>query len=200
MTDPFEILQVSPSASDEEVKAAYRELARKYHPDNYAGNPLSDLATEKMQEINKAYDDIMNRRRSGGQNGCQGENTNGNASQYPDVRRLINQRRITEAEELLDGVPRNRREAEWFFLKGTILQFRGWLDDALANYSQACGMQPNNPEYRNAYSQLQWQSQNGRAAGYRAAPMDTMGGCSICDACAAMYCANCFCNCLGGGC
>ena len=52
MTDPYIVLGVKPDASDEEIKRAYRELARKYHPDNYQNNPLADLAEEKMKEIN----------------------------------------------------------------------------------------------------------------------------------------------------
>ena len=63
MKDPYQILGISPSATDEEVKEAYRTLARKYHPDNYsADNPLADLATEKMQEVNEAYEAIKNER------------------------------------------------------------------------------------------------------------------------------------------
>ena len=62
MNDPYKVLNVSPSASDEEVKKAYRDLARKYHPDNYHDNPLADLAQEKMKEINEAYEEIQNQR------------------------------------------------------------------------------------------------------------------------------------------
>ena len=59
MNDPYQILGVSENASDEEIKKAYRELARKYHPDNYHDNPLADLAQEKMKEINAAYEWLL---------------------------------------------------------------------------------------------------------------------------------------------
>ena len=59
MKDPYEVLGVSRSASADEIKAAYRSLAKKYHPDNYTGSPLQEVANEKMQEINEAYDAII---------------------------------------------------------------------------------------------------------------------------------------------
>ena len=65
MNDPYKILGVPEDASDEEIKKAYRELARKYHPDNYHDNPLEDLAQEKMKEINAAYEQITKERASG---------------------------------------------------------------------------------------------------------------------------------------
>lgn len=64
MTDPYKVLGVSRDASEEEIKKAYRDLARKYHPDNYATSPLADLAQEKMKEINEAYDTVMRERRA----------------------------------------------------------------------------------------------------------------------------------------
>ena len=66
MNDPYQILNIPPTATDEEVKRAYRDLARKYHPDNYHDNPLADLAQEKMKEINEAYDAIVKGRTQGG--------------------------------------------------------------------------------------------------------------------------------------
>ena len=65
VSNPYEILGISPNASDDEVKKAYRELSRKYHPDSYANNPLADLAEEKFKEVQEAYNQIMDERSKG---------------------------------------------------------------------------------------------------------------------------------------
>ena len=211
MTDPYKVLGVSPNATDEQVKNAYRELARKYHPDNYQNNPLADLASEKMKEINEAYDTVMKMRRNGtGSGGSYGAGSAGSYSrggygassstQFADVRRLINQNRISEADELLSGIPSSSRDAEWYFLKGSIFYTRGWLDEAFNHFAQACRMNPNNPEYTAAYNQLMWQRQTaspGNAGPYRQ-PTAAMGGCSVCDMCSGLVCADCCCECFGG--
>ena len=64
--DPYKVLGVDRNASDDEVKKAYRELVKKYHPDKYADNDLKDLASEKLKEINAAYADIQKMRQNGG--------------------------------------------------------------------------------------------------------------------------------------
>ena len=128
MSDPYRVLGVSPNASDEEIKAAYRELARKYHPDSYVGNPLSDLAAEKMKEINEAYDLIM-KQRAGGSSGSssgggyggynsQSQNTYGGSGIFARIRQYIATGNIIQAEQMLNSVP--DRNAEWYFLMGAV--------------------------------------------------------------------------------
>ena len=198
MKDPYSVLGVDKNATDEQIKNAYRELARKYHPDNYADNPLSDLASEKMKEINDAYDEIVNSRRNGSSKKSGGNAYNGSyngGTSFPEVRSLINQGRLEQAQEILDGVPPGNRDAEWYFLNGTVLYRRGWFDQAYTSFATAVRMNPNNPEYRNAMNHAQHQTSQ-QYNPYRS--YGTTGGCSTCDVCNSLICADCCCECMGG--
>ena len=207
MSDPYKILGVSPNATDEEIKTAYRELAKKYHPDNYSGSPIADLAGEKMKEINEAYDTVVAQRKrqksEGGTSyaGVTGNPGNGSGygstnSGFSDVRNLIMSGRIADAEQILNGVPLEGRNAEWFFLKGTVLYKRGWLEEASNSFSRACQMDPGNAEYRAAMNQVTNQ-RNGAYGGYNP-NMPRTNGCSSCDVCSSLLCADCCCECMGG--
>lgn len=193
MKNPYEILGVNKNATDDEIKKAYRELARKYHPDNYGDNPLSDLAEEKMQEINQAYDAIMNTRRGGKK---VDDNYSATESAFPEIRNLIKQSRLEEAQELLDGVPPHTRNAEWYFLNGTVLYRRGWFDQAYTSFATAARMDPSNPEYRTALNNAQRQSRVQYNNPYR--NYGSGNECSGCDVCQGLICADCCCECLGG--
>ena len=103
MRDPYEVLGVSKNAGDEEIKNAYRALARKYHPDNFADNPLADLAGEKMQEINEAYDAIVNMRK-GGSSSSSGSYSGSTNPTYAHIRTLISSNMLEEAQRKLDGI------------------------------------------------------------------------------------------------
>ena len=66
MTDPYQVLGVSPTATDDEVKKAYRTLCKKYHPDANVGKPDAAQAEKKFMEVQQAYEEIMHRRQGGG--------------------------------------------------------------------------------------------------------------------------------------
>ena len=214
MTDPYQVLGVSPSATDEQIKNAYRELARKYHPDNYVNNPLADLAQEKMKEINEAYDQIQRQRKqqqqsySGQASANRGYSNAGYSrqsysgqgrSQFADIRQLLNSNRLSEAEELLEGIPQQRRDAEWYYLRGRVFYVHGWLDQAYSYYTRAVQMNPGNAEYQTALNQLMWQRNTGRpSVGYGDYRNVQSGGMSGCDMCSGLICADCCCECMGG--
>lgn len=196
MRDPYTVLGVDSNASDDEVKKAYRELARKYHPDNYQNNPLADLAEEKMKEVNEAYDAITKMRSGGGsshsggyQSGYQSRQSyqSSSDSSFARVRQLINSGNLDMAEQMLQGSAKN---GEWYFLMGSIAYRRGWLDEARQNYQIACQMDPGNMEYRQALSMMQ-------QGGYAYRTNDVMGSsCDGTDCCTSLMCMNCLC----GGC
>ncbi len=202
--NPYTVLGISENATDEQVKSAYRELAKKYHPDNYQDSPLRDLATEKMKEINEAYDEIQ-RLRKEGKKYSSGSNTYGGYSapngythtKYPEVRSYIQNGRLDDAETLLRGVPEANRDAEWYFLYGMIFYRRGWTDQAFNYFKTAYEKEPSNPEYRNAFNNMN----NQRA--YQSPEYRTVnggGGCSACDMCSCLCCADSCCECMGGDC
>ena len=201
MNDPYQTLGVSENASDEEIKKAYRDLARKYHPDNYHDNPLADLAQEKMKEINAAYEEI-NRRRSGG-NRISGGSYGGYQQQYgqyqgrssssvlQQVRIAIQSGDLSRAEALLANY--SDHNAEWNFLRGAVCYRRGWMDEAKRYYQTACQMEPGNPEYRQALEFME----KGTQSAYR--PGGQPFGTDICagNPCIPLCCLWTLCN--GGG-
>ena len=199
MKDPYTILGVSRDATDDDIKKAYRALARKYHPDNYADSGLADVAEEKMKEINEAYDAIQKMR--SGASGGSAYNTYSSAgssytgSSFARVRQLFNMGQFSEAELILDATPQSERGAEWNFLKGCVLMQRGYIYDAQKHIETACYLDPSNVEYRSAKERLRT-----NASAYGSPYTTTRYGsnCSGTDICTSLICADCLCECCGG--
>lgn len=192
MKDPYKVLGVSPTATDEEIKAAYRSLARRYHPDNYPNDPdAAKHAAERMKEINAAYDAITAMRARGGQAGS--------GADYAWVRERIRAEQYAEAELTLEQVPVAARTAEWHYLKSVLLARRGWQNDAIREVEIACTMDPSNREYQEA-RQFYRQRASSFGGGYTPPrrAYDSVG-CRVCDcdACTSLICADCCCECMG---
>ncbi len=199
MNDPYKVLGVSQDATEDEIKKAYRDLARKYHPDNYADSPLADLCEEKMKEINEAYDRIRKERAEGTKRTEEARTASSSAGSgiFYQIRVLISGGQYSRAEIMLDSIAEADRGAEWNFLKGMVLYRRGWFYDAQKYYETACYMDPSNMEYRAALNSLR-SSASAFGSGYRTAT--TGNECSGCDLCSGLLCADCCCECLGADC
>lgn len=200
MNDPYEVLGASPTDSDEEIKRKYRELVKKYHPDNYHNNPLADLAQEKMKAINEAYDTIEKIRAgktsasSSSGNSYSGSYGSSNGSyssgsrEFAGVRSAINSGDLDYAERILRAS--SNHNAEWHFLMGSLFYRKGWLDESRFYYQQAVNMEPQNPEYRQALAQMQTYGARYTPEGY-----GNSGGVDFCELCGALMCANMLCRC-----
>ena len=195
MNDPYKALGVSVNATDEEIKKAYRALARKYHPDNFAGTPMAELAEEKMKEINEAYD-MLTKAHSSTARENTSDNVDANTFAYARIRRMINSGSIDEANATLDYISPTARGAEWNFLKGCILVRRGWYYDAQKYFETACYFAPENDEYRMAVDSLR-NARSQRTDAQRKEDKMRSRDEGICAGCADRMCSGC-CECLGG--
>ena len=152
--DPYKVLGVSPDASDEEIKRAYRRLAKKYHPDL---NPGDSVAAEKMQEVNAAYEQIKNPEKfqqsnSGGYydpfGGFGGGRsyTDEQGDQYQKAAyQYVRFRRYAEALNTLQNS--TERNARWYYLSALANNGLGNQVTALEHIRRAVSMEPDNQEY-----------------------------------------------------
>ena len=181
--DPYKVLGVAPDASDEEIKKAYRDLTKKYHPDL---NPGDEEAARKMNEINAAYDAIKNgtaqaspyAQQSYGSSGGPGYGYAGNAyqqydwsawsgwnawqqaqqterSEYTAAKNYIRNGMYREALTALSGVPIPERDGKWYYLSAGANMYLGNKVAALEHAKRAVEIEPDNEEYRRLLQQLQ---------------------------------------------
>lgn len=208
MKNPYEVLGINEGASEEEIKKAYREQVKKYHPDQYQDNPLSQLAEEKLREVNEAYEYLSGKGNSaktsngwsgrssytgGAQNSYAGGGQGSGDGSFRQVRLYINSGNIAAAEAMLESI--SNKNAEWFYLRGLIFMKKGWYNEAIMNVKQACNMDPSNYEYRDALNRMNSNNNmyrgNAYNKGYGGSP-------SFCDICMFAWCTDSLCECCGG--
>jgi molecular chaperone DnaJ len=200
MKNPYEVLGVRQGASEEEIKKAYIELVKKYHPDKYRDNPLASLAEEKLKEINEAYDYLMKNKNSSSFGNNNGQSYNGysnGSSDFSQVRTNIINGNLSQAESMLNNI--NDRTAEWYYLMGLIYVRKGWYSQGYSCLQNAVNMDPENYEYRNALNQLNqinrtYTSSPYSGGYYRGFHNDP----DMCSLCTSLWCADTCCECMGG--
>lgn len=206
MRDPYQVLGVSRSASDEEIKKAYRALSRKYHPDANMNNPNKEQAEERFKEVQQAYDRIMKERQQGASQGedygyrygggyqyggGRGYGQSSDSLQMQAAANYLANRRYAEALNVLKGIPFGERRARWYYYSAVANQGAGNNILAKEQAARAVEMEPGNLEYRQFLQQLEyggtWYANMG--SGYER-PYAGVG-----SWCLSMLFLNLFCNC-----
>ncbi len=171
MQDPYKVLGVSPDASDDEIKQAYRRLAKQYHPDR---NPGDAVAAKKMQEINAAYEQIKNPEKAnpqgnpyGGYGGYGGYSRGYEQYQQPEedpyLRAAYNYIRYGRYTEALNALQNATvKNARWYYLSAIANDRLGNQVTALEHMRRAVSMEPDNLQYLQALQQME-----GGASAYR---------------------------------
>lgn len=219
MQDPYRVLGVNPNASEDEIKKAYRTLAKKYHPDVNNGSPEAE---SRMKEVNEAYSQVMKMRRegssnsaygqAGGYSGAYGNYGYGNAgygsyggysqqSSYNTgnphltaARNYVRAGRYQEAMRVLENI--RERNAEWYYLSGEASLGLGNRVAALNYARQAASMEPNNFEYQSLLARME-----GRTNSYQTNGSPFNAQQFICRNPLGMCCLlSMLCNCCCGGC
>lgn len=189
--DPYKVLGLSPNATDEEVKQAYRRLAKKYHPDMNPGDPV---AAQKMNDINAAYDQIKNPpRQTAYQNaydpfaGWQRQYTKEDSSPsgMQAARHFIRYGDYASARNSLDGVPGSDRNAEWYYLSAVAHSNLGNRVAGMEHIQKAVELEPDNFLYRRTMEQIQSGGtayNETRQAHFPSAPNMLCNACYVCAA------------------
>ena len=196
--NPYEVLGVSRNASIDEIKKAYKELSRKYHPDSYVGNPLSSLAEEKFKQVQEAYDAIM-KEKNGDYNYAGNYNNNGysnsESGEMAEVYNLLGRRAYSQALSLLDSMP--NRNAKWYYYSAIAQVGLGNNLRGMEYARMAVSMEPNNIEYQNLVNRLSFQGNR-----YGEVRNVYRGGRSgfddASDLCCKLWLADSLCECMGG--
>lgn len=213
MGNPYDVLGVSPSATDDEIKKAYRNLSRKYHPDANVNNPNKDKAEEKFKEIQQAYNQIMQEKQQGysGFGGYSGGTAGGysygsssyggrsggryqESAEMQAVANYLVNRCFQEAWNVLSRM--SERGARWYYYAAVANAGMGNNVTAREYAEQAVRMEPSNMEYRQLMQQLN----------YGGTWYTTMGGsygrpyAGYSRFCMSLIMMNLICNCCCGGC
>ncbi len=173
--NPYKVLGITPGATDEEIKKAYRSLSRKYHPDANVNNPDKEQAEEKFKEVQQAYDLIMKQKQQGysygggsqggfGYGGYGSGRNNGaygggygqstDSAEMQAAANYIVHRCYKEALNVLSGIA--NRNARWYYYSAMANAGVGNTATAMEHINMAVQMEPSNMEYRQLKQQLEF--------------------------------------------
>lgn len=214
MSDPYSVLGVGRGATDQEIKKAYREKSRKYHPDSYSDEAQKKWAEDKFREVQEAYNQIVEersgggRRSYGGYGGYSSQNYSEEDQHLMAAMNYIRARRYNEAINVLNSM--SERNARWYYFSSYANLGLGNNVVAMDYAQKACEMEPGNAEYRQYYERLQQGGGMGYGSPFGGGYGGGYGGyggygsygggtgCGTGSLCCDLWCADTLCECMGG--
>jgi molecular chaperone DnaJ len=219
MNDPYSVLGVSRSATDKEIKKAYRQLSRKYHPDSYPDESQKKWAEEKFRQVQEAYNQIVDERSGKGTQNYGSYGSYGGAGSQQNyseedqhlmaAMNYIRARRYNEAINVLNNM--ENRSARWYYFSSYANMGLGNNVVAMDYAKKAVEMDPGNQEYQQYYRQLQsgvgaspfgspfgggYGGGYGGYGGYGNYGGSSYDDCSVGNICCDLWCANALCGCI----
>ena len=202
----FEILGLPSTATKQEVEDQYLMLRAKYQQDRFLPGEEGEIASEKLQQIEVAYRDIMISFEE-----AQQTKSFVNDEDYTEIQNLITAGKLDEAQQKLDD--RVVRNAEWHYVQSILFYKRSWFLESKKQLELACQMEPENERYKQSLEKLtkilasntispdQMRTSSRPmddgprvGAGNGTCTGSSCGDCLLCNAC-----CNCL-SCMGGGC
>lgn len=204
----YKILNCTESSTDEEIRASYLELRKKYQNDRFLEGEAGNEAARKLTDVQTAYDEISAYRKENA------ATASARANGFSEIDNLIKSGKINEAQSKLDDF--NDRNAEWHYLQSVVFYKKNWINESKKQLEIAMQMDAGNDKYKKAYDklcqQMNYNAQNvssgdknwnksgntSKSGGYEE-PTEMMGGDSCMDFCCRMAICNallnCCCNC-----
>lgn len=143
----YEILGVSESATREEIDARYQQLRDQYQRDRFLPGDEGEEASEKLQQLEVAYRDVITSREEAEQASDFTEDTD-----YTAIQELITANKLDEAQKKLDE--RVTRDAEWHYMQSILFYKRNWFLESKKQLELACQMEPENTRYKQSLEKL----------------------------------------------
>ncbi len=210
MRNPYDVLGLRPGASEDEVKKAYRNLSRKYHPDANINNPNKEQAEEKFKEVQAAYNSIMDKNTSGYGAGSyysgfggfdsfnrarnEGGGTSREETRLMAAQNFIMNGKYSEALRTLSDI--EEKNGRWYYLSAAANMGAGNQATAKEHIERAIAMEPNNMEYRRFSDRMNgggdWYVQRGMNYGMP----NAYNGSLCCDMCGNLCCEYMICSML----
>ncbi len=203
----YEILGLASNATKAEVEARYKELLAKYQKDRFLPGEEGEDASEKLQQLEVAYRDILAEM----EENAQSETFTADEADYSEIQQLVKDGKLDEAQQKLDD--RVTRDAEWHYVQSILFYKRNWFLESKKQLELACQMDPDNTRYKQSLEKLTkilasntispdqmrttsrpMDSGSKVGAGNGTCTGSACADCLLCNAC-----CNCA-ECMGGGC